>query len=84
MAPNKKQLINCAVLCLLVKKKLLTSKRNYSKKRYWVKTPLLNRPRFDLENNLLKELLTIDGEFQNFTRVPYTKFLELHRKVCIQ
>lgn len=62
---------------LLLKKKC----RNEYILKYWVKTPLLNRPRFDIGNNLLTELLTIVGDFQNFTRLPFEKFVELHEKV---
>lgn len=56
-------------------------KRRYKKKKYWVKLSLLNRPNFDIENNLLVDLLTSDGDFKNFTRLPYEKFLILHEKV---
>lgn len=87
MVPTKKEVLNCAIICFLVKEKIMLKKnleakrRRYSKKRYWVKTPLLNRPQFDMDNNLLTELLNVEGDFQNFTRLPYEKFLELHEKV---
>uniref|UniRef100_A0A6P7GYA1 Nuclease HARBI1 n=1 Tax=Diabrotica virgifera virgifera TaxID=50390 RepID=A0A6P7GYA1_DIAVI len=35
-----------------------------------------------MENNLLTELLTVDGDFQNFTRLPFEKFVELHEKIA--
>lgn len=90
MAPTNKVVLNCVIVSLLLLKRqlllrklLISKKRKYTKKRYWVKTPLLNRPHFDMENNLLTELLTVDGEFQNFTRLPFQKFAELHEKVSI-
>ncbi|KAK0170500.1 hypothetical protein PV328_008338 [Microctonus aethiopoides] len=33
------------------------------------------------ENPLLIELLSVEGDFQNFTRLPYEKFIELHEKI---
>lgn len=81
MALTKKQHAYGIMICLLLKKKL--SRSRYTKKQYWVKSTLLNRPNFDLENHLLIEVLSVEGDFQNFTRLPYEKFIELHEKVSI-
>lgn len=45
-----------------------------------MKPSLVNRPRFDLYNNLLTDILTIDEEFQYFSQLLHLKFLELIQK----
>ncbi|VEN46659.1 unnamed protein product [Callosobruchus maculatus] len=67
---------------LIMQVNINITKTKIQEKRYWVKTPLLNRSDFDIENKLLTELLTVDGEFQNFTRLAFQKFAELHEKVA--
>ncbi|XP_046394733.1 putative nuclease HARBI1 [Ischnura elegans] len=53
------------------------------RKRWWVKTHLARRCELGMEENLLADLLTSDGEdYRNFLRMSHEKFLVLHEKIA--
>lgn len=84
MAPTKrKRTAMIGILMLIMKKKIECEEIVRKKRRIWVKASLQSRTVVGIEEKLLTELLTEQGDgFKNFLRMEHDKFLMLHDMVC--